>query len=197
MRIIGGVHRSRRLLLPPDYETTRPITDRVKQAMFDRLTVLEAFDGAAADVFAGTGSIGLEAISRGIEHCTFIERDHDARDLLEQNIASLHVENESLVIGGDALAAAWIRQLPHLPLNLVFLDPPYALMKEPKDVSRIAALMSALAADGVTYDDAILVLRTPDDAEPPPLETLGGWSAPETHSYGSMNLHFYRGHAKA
>ena len=90
MRIIGGTHRSRRLHPPPDAETTRPITDRVKVSLFDRLWDAGLLDeGNALDIFSGTGSLGLEALSRGLSHCTFIERDKHALRLLKKNIDEL------------------------------------------------------------------------------------------------------------
>ena len=80
MRIIGGIHRSRHLHPPRDIHTTRPITDRVKVALFDRLWDAGLLEGGSVlDIFSGTGSLGLEALSRGMDHCIFIERDKYSR----------------------------------------------------------------------------------------------------------------------
>ena len=99
MRIIAGEFRGRRLL-PPEGDTTRPITDRVKQSLFDILTPL--MDGATVyDCFAGTGSMGLECLSRGATAATFFEADRSALKRLEKNIATLQVGERSKVVSGD------------------------------------------------------------------------------------------------
>ncbi|MEO0586315.1 MAG: RsmD family RNA methyltransferase, partial [Planctomycetota bacterium] len=93
MRIIAGEHRGRRLVGPTDDRTTRPITDRVKEALFARLTAMGLFGdfeaGAVADVFCGTGSLGLEALSRGARRCVFVDRDRSALDGLRENLEVL------------------------------------------------------------------------------------------------------------
>ena len=188
MRIIGGTHRSRLIQPPKDDRTTRPITDRVKQAMFDRLVTMEALGGNAVDIFAGTGSLGLEALSRGTDHVAFVERDRRVRDILKQNIDTLGFAPASAMLSVDALSPAWLQVLPKRPIRLVFLDPPYAMFDEPKDVARISALITALFP--VMEDEGVLVLRTEEHATPPDVAG-SGWSGPETHEYGSMHLHFY------
>lgn len=187
MRIIAGIHRSRLIQPPPDSDKTRPITDRVKQAMFDRLTAMAVLEGAAVDVFSGTGSLGLEALSRGVDHCTFIERDRATRRVLEANIASLALGDKSVVMSGEALSGAWITQLPHKPLNLIFLDPPYALVVDEAEAKRVAALIAMLGPH--THPEGVLVLRTPSNQDAPPVD---GWEGPATHTYGTMSLHFYQ-----
>src|SRR5687767_15734087 len=99
MRIIAGEFRGRKLL-PPAGDVTRPITDRVKQSLFDILTP-DLPDARVYDCFAGTGSMGLESLSRGAAHATFFEADRSAAALLRKNIAALQVENRSTVIDRD------------------------------------------------------------------------------------------------
>jgi hypothetical protein len=99
MRIIAGEFRGRKLLPPPG-DATRPVTDRVKQSLFDILTPL--LDGARVyDCFSGTGSMGLECLSRGAAHATFFDADRGALAALKTNISTLHVEPRSTVIAGD------------------------------------------------------------------------------------------------
>jgi len=189
MRIIAGTHRSRPILSPPEDGTTRPITDRVKQALFDRLISMEAFGAAAVDVFSGTGSLGLEALSRGVDHVTFIEQDREARRLLQENLKALGLADRAAVLGSDAVSGTWIAQLPHRPVELIFMDPPYAMTEDTVERDRLAGVMAALAkTPGAVSDDAIVVLRTSDRGEAPKAD---GWSAPEAHEYGSMTVHFY------
>lgn len=187
MRIIGGIHRSRIILGPKDAQTTRPITDRVKVSLFDRLTAMAVLEGAALDIFSGTGSLGLEALSRGLDHVTFIERDRIARDLLKSNIETLRFGEQTTILSVDAFSGGWINLLPHRPLNLVFLDPPYALMLEPKDAARIADLIARLAES--VAPEGVLVLRTQESVAAPVVE---GWEGPASYAYGSMTLHFYQ-----
>src|SRR5436309_2356542 len=99
MRIIAGEFRGRRLL-PPEGEATRPVTDRVKQSLFDILAPLIP-EAVVYDCFAGTGSMGLECLSRGARLVAFFEADRSALARLKQNIAALGVSERSLIIGGD------------------------------------------------------------------------------------------------
>jgi len=99
MRIIAGIHRGRRLL-PPANDATRPITDRVKQSLFDVLS--PRIEGARVlDIFAGTGSMGLESLSRGASSAMFFESDRSAVRLLRQNIESLGLADQSTIISMD------------------------------------------------------------------------------------------------
>jgi 16S rRNA (guanine966-N2)-methyltransferase len=133
MRIIAGEFRGRNLL-PPAGRATRPITDRVKQSLFDILTPI--MEGANVyDCFAGTGSMGLESLSRGAAHVTFFEADRSAVDRLKKNIASLGVVKQSDVISMDLFR--WFAKVsPREKASLVFLDPPYRFLTEQPDELR-------------------------------------------------------------
>lgn len=193
MRIIGGTHRSRRILPPlppakPGREAvTRPITDRVKQSLFDRLDNAGLLEGQAIlDVFAGTGSLGLEALSRGASHCAFIERHRPAKARLTQNLADLDLTDQATVLGVDALTAHWIGMLPRRPVSVVFFDPPYRLTEQGQSLSRIMNVIEALTT--VMAPTSLLALRTHQRANPPP---ASGWDNPATHTFGAMALHLY------
>ena len=188
MRIIGGTLRSRRLHPPRDVETTRPITDRVKVALFDRLWDAGLLDeGNALDIFSGTGSLGLEALSRGLTHCTFIERDKYAREMLEKNIEELGLGDESEIMSVNALAPVWLVSLPRKPLKLVFCDPPYSIVEDDETRPQVLALIAALTPH--MEPGGVCMLRTPDTVTP---EAVEGWMEPKRHTYGSMTLHFYQ-----
>lgn len=157
MRIIAGEFRHRLLLPPPEGATTRPMPDRVKESVFGLLR--GHFEGAAVgDFFAGTGAVGLEAISRGASRCVFVERDRATAGVLERNVRTLGVEDRCEVVCGDALGAGALARMPR-PLDLAFFDPPYALVEDPVGFRRamvqLAAIVGLLAADGFA------VLRTP------------------------------------
>jgi 16S rRNA (guanine966-N2)-methyltransferase len=185
MRVIAGTHRSRRLLPPEGDEVTRPITDRVKQAMFDRLWSLGALDTAhALDLFAGTGSLGIEALSRGVERVTFIERDRDARARLDKNLTTLQLHDRATVLHVDAFGSTYLSLLHRAAAGLIFCDPPYAVAADAPDrVTRLIVQLAAVAAPAAT-----LVLRTDGHTA---AAACDGWHGPDTHGYGSMALHFY------
>ncbi len=127
MRIVGGAWRGRKLAAPPG-EATRPTADRVRQALFDMLlhagwggrAAIE--DVAVLDVFAGTGALGLEALSRGARSACFIEQAAPALAALRANIAACREEPRCTVLAMDALSG---RLAPCPAAGLVFLDPPY------------------------------------------------------------------------
>src|SRR4051812_7880453 len=142
MRIIAGEFRGRKLL-PPEGDVTRPVTDRVKQSLFDILTPL--LPGARVyDCFAGTGSMGLESLSRGAADAVFFEADRSAGARLRKNIAALGVEKRSRVVSGDVFR--WFAAAPPAEprVDLIFLDPPYRFLRErPDDLRHLAAGLAA------------------------------------------------------
>ena len=120
MRVIAGELGGRKLA-SPDGTSTRPTTDRVREAVFNALGSAGILDDAVvADLFAGTGAVGIEAISRGAAHCTFVERDKAALRSLDDNLAALDLDDRSRVLRSDAMAAAG-----SLDVDIAFVDPPY------------------------------------------------------------------------
>ena len=126
MRIIAGRHRGRKLVAPAG-AATRPTADRVRQALFDMLwhapwAGRSAVDGALVlDAFAGTGALGLEALSRGAAHATFLETDRAALGALRANIAACREAERCAVLPADATRPPRAARA----CTLVFLDPPY------------------------------------------------------------------------
>ncbi len=126
MRIVGGRHRGKRLTAPAG-EALRPTSERAREALFDilaggRLGAGDRTRGARVlDAFAGTGALGLEALSRGAESVVFMERSGEALAALWANLRAMHEEERSQVLRSDVLAPPLARE----PANLVFLDPPY------------------------------------------------------------------------
>jgi 16S rRNA (guanine966-N2)-methyltransferase len=118
VRIIAGAWRGRTLIAPAG-DATRPTADRTREALFSMLTSrLGSFEGLkVADVCAGTGALGLEALSRGAAHCTFVERDRKAIEALRANIAKLAAEAEVRAIAAEGFSGG--------PFDLVLIDPPY------------------------------------------------------------------------
>ena len=183
MRIIAGRHRGRRLLAPPG-AGTRPTADRVRQALFDMLwhapwAGRAAVDGARAlDAFAGTGAFGLEALSRGAAHATFLENDRAALSALRANIASCRETERCDVLGADATNPP---RAPG-PCALVFLDPPYGK-------GLVEASLRALSAAGWIAPDAVVCAETeasPAVAPPP------GFALLSERTHGPARLLFLR-----
>ena len=183
MRIIAGRFRSRVLLGPEDEKTTRPVTDRVKQSLFDILTPL--LPGAVVyDCFAGTGSMGLESLSRGAGRATFFETDRSAVARLKKNIAALGVEAESAVVTADIFRH--FAQLAAPPAgdgaSVNFLDPPYRFLRERADALRgLAAAMAGHLDPG-----GMIVFRhdARDELD------LPGLVRADVRTYGGMSLEF-------
>jgi 16S rRNA (guanine966-N2)-methyltransferase len=140
VRIIAGQHRGRRLAAP-EGQATRPTGERMRQALFDMLwhapyAGREAIEGQTVlDAFAGTGALGLEALSRGAVNVTFIEQDRAALATLRANIAALKAEPACAVLAADALKPPRARA----PCGLVFLDPPYARELVPRALAALSA----------------------------------------------------------
>jgi 16S rRNA (guanine966-N2)-methyltransferase len=124
MRIIGGKYKRRRLKFVKTL-TIRPTMDRVRESLFNVLgDTVE--DAEILDIFAGFGSLGLEALSRGAEHCTFIDNSRQATEVLKENIQTLALEpRESKVLPLDWQEALTLLKNQKRQFNLVFLDPPY------------------------------------------------------------------------
>ena len=122
LRVVAGELGGRRLDAPAG-ESTRPTSDRVRQALFNALDSIGAVDDARVlDAFAGSGALGIEALSRGAAHATFAEVDGQARQVVEANVASLGLEARSRVLASPAERVA----AGGGPFDLVLLDPPYA-----------------------------------------------------------------------
>lgn len=121
---MAGELGGRRLVAPPGADT-RPTPERVREATFNALESLDAIDGAVVvDLFAGSGAMGIEALSRGAARVTFVERDRTARDAITTNLAALGVEGRARVVASDA--GAWVRGLAGVAFDLAVCDPPYA-----------------------------------------------------------------------
>ncbi|HEX3748840.1 MAG TPA: 16S rRNA (guanine(966)-N(2))-methyltransferase RsmD [Bryobacteraceae bacterium] len=123
MRVIAGEFRSRLLKSIPG-DITRPTPDRLRETLFDILG--PRMEGAAfVDAYAGTGAVGIEALSRGARHATFLEKNRFAIDAIRENLAALQAERRATVVKGPVLQA-----LAQYPADIVFLDPPYQQERE-------------------------------------------------------------------
>lgn len=156
MRIVAGEWRGRKLAAPQG-DTTRPTADRTRETLFSMLVSrLGSFEGlSVADLFAGSGALGLEALSRGAARCTFVEQDAPAIRALRQNIAALRAQNRCDVRAGSVMTLGPVKA----PLDLILLDPPY--------VSGAGAVaLDKLARLGWIGETTWISLETAADEEP-------------------------------
>ncbi len=184
MRIIAGQFRGRQLL-PPESDVTRPITDRVKQSLFDVITPLLP-DSRVYDCFSGTGSMGLEAISRGAGEATFFEVDRSALGRLKRNIDTLKVAAQCYIVSSDIFK--WFEGASTTvsrAIDLVFLDPPYRFLNERAE--NLRQLARRLVSDHLTPGGTVVFRHDAQDT----LE-LPGLTRYDVRQYGSMTLELLR-----
>lgn len=150
MRVIAGEWRGRRLIAPKG-DATRPTADRTRETLFSMLTSrLGSFDGlVVADLFAGSGALGIEALSRGAGHCLFAEQDRAALDALRDNIKALGAQSRADIRAGSVLA---LGPAPRA-FDLLLLDPPYG-------TGAAAVALDKLARLGWIAPDAWIAVET-------------------------------------
>ncbi|MGH3920602.1 MAG: 16S rRNA (guanine(966)-N(2))-methyltransferase RsmD [Pseudonocardiaceae bacterium] len=157
-RIVAGVAGGRRLAVPP--HGTRPTSDRVREAVFSALQARRDLSGARVlDLYAGSGALGLEALSRGAKHVRFVESDRRAAAVLRRNVEAMGLPGAQVTTG---TVQAVLRGDPGEPYDVVLADPPYAL-----DDATLASVLSTLASGGWLARLALLVVERPAKALPP------------------------------
>ena len=181
MRIIAGAYKGRRLTTPRG-DVTRPTADQVRIALMD--TLAPRLPGARLlDLFAGAGGVGLEALSRGAAHVTFVERDARAVAALRDNVAALGVADAARVVRDDVARALGALRRAGERFTLVFLDPPY---DEPLATPTLAALGDAALLDA----DALVIAQHFTKRAPPQIS--GTLHAFRTRRFGETTLTFFR-----
>lgn len=188
MRIIAGSKRGLKLLSPEGMDT-RPITDRVKESVFNILAnkgYLE--DAVTADLFCGTGSMGLEALSRGAKWATFIDKDYRVIDILKKNIAKADFASQCKPVSANILRVGAPPTPEYGLYDLVFVDPPYAMSENCDVGTKVNALM--LLIQEQVRDGAMVILRTSDRAAVP--EQFGQLVDIDRRTWGTMKVIFYR-----
>ncbi len=176
MRVMSGIARGFPLKTVPDLNT-RPILDRVKKSLFSMLDAASLLiDARVADLYAGTGTQGIEALSRGAERCLFVEKRRDASELLKENLAKTKLAARAEVRCSEVTSVLLelgrgTRPEAERVFDLILYDPPFTFSRE--DASRAAAEKEmALAAKLLYPNHARLVLRFETKAEPPRPEGL-------------------------
>ncbi|MEO7027543.1 MAG: 16S rRNA (guanine(966)-N(2))-methyltransferase RsmD [Caulobacteraceae bacterium] len=179
MRIVGGTHRGRPIVAPKGH-SARPTADRVRQAMFDVLEHAPWSSGVAGrrvvDLFAGSGALGLEALSRGAAFCLFVDHDRAAREAIAANLANLGLEDRGRVLAADATRGASSDVVD----DLVFLDPPYG--------GDLAERTLRLLSTNALARGALLVIER--QAAAPEIAPTIEWHAIDTRFWGAARVDF-------
>lgn len=151
MRVVAGFLRGRKIISVPG-KNTRPTLDQVKEALFN---ILGQFftSGKGLDLFAGSGSLGIEAISRGLEKCVFVDKDFKSYQVIKENLQLLNIEQKSEVYKMDYLKALKYFQEKKEKFDYVFLDPPYHLQK-------MNEIMKLLVDYDLLNEDAIVTCES-------------------------------------
>ena len=182
-RIVAGVHGGRRLATPPG-RSTRPTSDRVREALFSTLDTMTSLDGCRfADLYAGSGAVGLEAASRGAAHVLLVESDARAARTARENVAALGASAAKVV---TARVAQVLAQPPtDAPYDVVFADPPY-----PATDAEVGAMLVALVGSGWLADGAVVVVERSSRTAPP--RWPPGVAAQQSRRYGETTLWYGR-----
>lgn len=180
MRVISGKVRGLKLDTPKN-DDVRPTTDRVKESLFNIINSY-IMDSKVLDLFAGTGSLGIECLSRGAKKCVFVDVSKESISIVKSNIKKARVENESVVINAD-FKDAINRLKGSEKFDVIFMDPPYY-----KDMF-VKALESVDNADLLDEDGIIMIEHDTKDSFP---ETIGRLIQSKSKKYGNTTLTFYK-----
>lgn len=178
MRVITGTARGRRLGELSGMDT-RPTTDRVKEGLFN-IIQFDIEGRRALDLFAGTGQLGIECLSRGAAHCTFVDQRKDAVALVRDNLKATELSDRAKVVQGDALS---FLDSTGETYHLIFLDPPYdAKLLEPT-IKRIAGI-------DILAENGIMICESRADQDLPELPLP--YRKSKDYRYGKIKVTLYR-----
>jgi 16S rRNA (guanine(966)-N(2))-methyltransferase RsmD len=179
MRIISGVSKGRRLARPKSL-IIRPTSDRVKESIFNLLGN-EVEGGVVLDLFAGTGNLGIEALSRGAKKALFVEKGRQALRLIQTNLAQIGMEDRSEILPQDVNRAIGILNQRGESFDLILMDPPY-------EKGLIQRTLLKLNSHRIYHEDSILVVEH-DRREPIP-EKVEGWTLTRQRKIGDTLISF-------
>jgi len=181
LRVISGQAKGHPLKAVPG-SNTRPTTDKVKEALFSMIGPYFNSGERVLDLFAGTGGLGIEALSRGAESAVFIDSNPQSIDVIRRNLTSTRLVERAVVYRNDARRALKLLQRSGKPFDLIFLDPPYVV----KDCD---ALLLDVADKGLAAQGAVAVIEHhPDVAYP---EAFGSFERSRYATYGDIALSIY------
>jgi 16S rRNA (guanine966-N2)-methyltransferase len=178
LRVIAGSAGGRRLVAPKG--SARPTTDRLKEALFASLGRHRTDGANVLDLYAGSGALAIEALSRGAARAVLVDRDHAAEVAILANLRAVGFADDARFQRAP-VAAFLAAPVPEAPFDVVFLDPPYDT-----PTIEVAAALAALAAGGLVAPGATVVIERPKHGEALPLP--GGWGVEKERAYGDTLL---------
>lgn len=180
MRVVSGVHKGKPLKAVPG-TSTRPTTDKVKEAIFNMIGPY--FDGGIGlDLFAGSGGLGIEALSRGLDKVIFIDRDGKAIQTIRDNISSCKLEQQSEIYRNNADRALKALIKRDIVFNYIFLDPPYKKQQ-------LVSLMEKMDESNLVNSNSIVVCEHSFDVELP--QKVGNFTQKKHEKYGIIAVTIY------
>jgi 16S rRNA (guanine966-N2)-methyltransferase len=183
LRIVAGTYRGRRLKSPPGHGT-RPTTDRVREALFNILG--GSVQGTAVlDCFAGSGALGIEALSRGAARVVFVEKSRQAADVVEANLELVGlVGSDSAVVVNKPLERSFGALQQAGPFDLWLVDPPFAMVRD----GTATRVLASMTSKGLLAETGTVVLEYPSDQ---PCPEIRGLIAHDLRDYGDSHLAFF------
>ena len=182
MRVIAGKAKGRQLIAPEGLNT-RPIMAKMKEALFS-MWQFDIYGARFLDLFAGSGSMGIEAISRGAKRAAFVEMDRNAVEVIKKNLKTCHFMDEADVYQDDVFARLkWFRNMGQ-KFDIIYLDPPITVE------SIFIPVMEALAEADILDINGCIAIRSLKEKEMP--ETFGKLYKYKKKVYGISAIHFYR-----
>ncbi len=185
MRVIAGKYKGRKLNTPSNYDI-RPTGDKVKEAMFSILSN-HIYGSRVLDLFSGTGSLGIEALSRGADYCTFADSSGESISLIKDNIAHCKIEEENRVLQGDyrrilGALTARVTEGTEEPFDIIILDPPY-------NTEMLDEAFEMIGAGGLLAKDGVIVAEHRKEEKLP--DELHGFTREKYRRYGVVILSVY------
>ena len=188
MRIVAGTARGTRLDCPPG-EKVRPTPEMARQAIFNILR--DAVEGAAAlDLFAGVGTFGIEALSRGAARCVFVERSAKHMQFLERNLQRAHLADRADLLLRDVFRCAGALAVLGRPADIAFVGPPFPLLDDPSSRAALVALLNEFAGRRLLNRGCVLILQ--HDTRHPIPEATPRLGAAGRRSYGRNVFTLYK-----
>lgn len=181
MRVVSGDFKGRMLKAVPG-TATRPTTDKVKEALFNMIGPYFT-GGVGLDLFAGSGGLGIEALSRGLDQVIFVDRDGKAIHVINENLKSCGLEQKAEVYRNDAIRALKAIQKRKLVFDFVFLDPPY-------QKQQLVLLMEMIDKDGLIQQEGMVICEHSSSISLP--EKIGKLVQTRNESYGIIGITLYK-----
>lgn len=181
MRVISGKVRGLKLNAPKN-DDVRPTTDRVKESLFNMINSY-MMESDILDLFAGTGSLGIECLSRGANKCVFVDSSKDSIAIVKSNVKKARVENESVILNSDFKSAIKSLSLKNQQFDVIFMDPPYYK-------NMFSDALTAVDSNNLLKEDGIIIVEHDTKDKFP--DSIGRLYKSRDKKYGNTTITFYK-----